>query len=1125
MEPGNEAVDRSARLAGFPGNSAVILLLSLGMAACGAELSPPRRVHGPEPLPVVDSRPHELSFEAPADAPVLITVTARGVDVKATLLAGDTAPQYCDAPNRRMGVEMLLSEAPRASTITVRVERNDHSGARGEALVEALALPLANAADRARLEAARQEGAACLAFPDLARKDRAAAAYEMAARFWREAGDRRQEGLALLHAAGVRYLRHADWRASAGLAADAFARLESAHRPADAAFALRLEGAALDQLANAANFDLRRRAATVERAQEQLSRAAERFDELGMAYEAGYAMSYRAVSRAMAGDVPGANADFEAALARFRQAGDGPAQAVALQSIAHQSFEDGRISDAVRQFEEALALIPRDEEPANYAHTLHNSALPLRVLGRFDEAMEREHESASILRRLGDRDGEARALHALGLILMSTGEIERAAEPLRAAVRLRGETGVRREQGITLITLAENERAMGRHDAALELDRQALDLLVAPHDRARGLMSLARDYLAAGNDRLARRQLEAILALGLPDTHRMRVLAQVELALLEQRAGRADRSEDYFGRAIAVQESSGADVDLAQTLQRRAAARFERGDAAGALEDATAALARFEAIGVNALHAEARAAFRASYRDAVELRIAALLERSQALRDADGAEASRLRRAAFDTSDRARAQLLAEAAPASASSAPRELLEERQRVYEQLAANRQRHDRLLESADPGLERAQALARDIELLRARARLLDGRIARAASGTTGSAAGRGGRLLAEGDQVAEFYLGRDRAWLFSVAGDDVEVHALPAPDELDAEARALHRSWRRAASGAPERMDQARRLATQIFGPLGHAAPRGRLLIVPDGALHLVPMALLASQALPTLAPGATLVIPSVATLREPRPQESRPAGKLAIIADPVYEPGDPRVAANARPAPEGENGRARPRAERAGLRRLPAAGVEARELVALVNDPGRTLVLIGPDASRANVMRADLGRYRFVHFAAHAFADARDPALAWLALSSLDAAGGMVDGALRLYDITQLRLDADLVVLSGCDTALGREIAGEGPIGLSHAFLRSGARAVVATLWQVPDTSTAVLMREFYRGMIQEGHAAPAALARAQAQLRRQPRWSDPYYWAGFQLVSSAGTQLFNSNVTGRGESR
>jgi CHAT domain-containing protein len=184
-------------------------------------------------------------------------------------------------------------------------------------------------------------------------------------------------------------------------------------------------------------------------------------------------------------------------------------------------------------------------------------------------------------------------------------------------------------------------------------------------------------------------------------------------------------------------------------------------------------------------------------------------------------------------------------------------------------------------------------------------------------------------------------------------------------------------------------------------------------------------------------------------------------------------------------------------------------VEAREIITLVNRPSETLTLIGTDANRARVATSPLHEYRIVHFATHALADSQDPALATLALSRWDAAGNSIDGALRLYDITQLRLNADLVVLSGCDTALGREIAGEGPIGLAQAFLRTGARSVVSTLWQVPDTSTAVLMREFYRQLLKNDQDAAVALQLAQDHIRRQARWSDPYFWAGFQLVSMA----------------
>lgn len=1098
-------------------------------AGCGADLTPALPIHGPHEIALTDPSTLEQQIQAARDAPVLVTISARDVDVKAAIIDGAAAePAYCDAPNRRMGVETLLIEAPHAPVVTIRVDRNDHSGARGMVTIEAVGLPLVTGADQARLAAARLDADACRKFPDAAQGEIAATAYAAAAKSWGEVGDDRRQGLALLHASGARYQRQSDWDSSSDLAARAFAKLDRPASPAHAAFALRLRGAALNQLANASNYDVGKRERTASRARELLGQAATRFEKLGMVFEAGYALSYRGVAYGEAGDLARSREDFRAAAERFRIAGDGPAQAVALQSLASLSHEDGRSTDAVREFEAALALIPRDEDPANYAHTLHNSALPLRVLGRFDEAVAREYESAEILRGLGDRDGEARALHSLALIMMYTGESERAAELLRAAVRLRGETGVRREQAIALTDLAEIERGAGRAEAALELDRQALELAVAPHDRARALLSLAQDYAIGGALNQAREQLQSILGLEIAAAHRLRALALAELGILEAQDGKDAASEQHFGRAIAIQEASALDIDLARTLTRRARARLVRRNLEGALEDAASALEKFDAVGVQSLHAEARAAFRAHYRDAVELRIASLLGQASASHPDGAAQADRLLRAALEASDRARAGLLAESAGSSTASVPRELLLERQQVYELLAGKRHQRDRLLDAAAADMDRADALAREIELLRTRARLIEGRIARAAAIAAGPKTRDFDALIADLPPevlVVEYFVGREHGWLFEVRQGRVAVHTLGPVAELEGQARELHLSWRVAARTPTDRLAAARALARSLFGPLGSATPARDVRIVPDGALHLVPMALLAQQAWPALPAGAAVVIPSLVTAGAAPAGGIRPAQTLAIVADPVYEAADPRIRA-VPPTGSGAGGAA-PRAigENGALRRLPSTAIEARELEAIVGDPGQTLSLLGPQASRDQVLRAPLERFRILHFATHAFADSRDPALASIALSRFGADGQPLDGALRQYDITQLRLQADLVVLSGCDTALGREIAGEGPIGLSQAFLRSGAGAVVATLWQVPDTSTAALMREFYRQMLEQGRAAPDALALAQQQLRRQPRWSDPFYWAGFQLVSNARLALGNSNVTGREESK
>ncbi|HEY7740290.1 MAG TPA: CHAT domain-containing tetratricopeptide repeat protein [Steroidobacteraceae bacterium] len=1102
--------------------------MAANLAGCGADLAPARPVHRPESFTIAGPGPQELQIRAPADETVLVTVSARDVDVRAAIIAGDAAVQYCDAPNRRMGVETLLVEAPHAGTFTVRLERNDHSGAQGEATVEAVGLPQVTGADRQRLEAARQDAIACIAFPDVARGEAAAAAYAAAAFSWGKAGDRHRQGLALLHESGARYLRQSDWKASSDLAARAFRALEGADAQAHAAYALRLEGAALDQLADATDYDMKRREGTIRRARERLTEAEARFRELAMPYEAGYAVSYRAVSIGEAGDFERSRAEFLVALGLFRDAGDGPAQALALQSLAFQSYEDGRSADAAQEFEEALALIPRDEDPANYAHTLHNSALPLRTLGRFDEGIARHHEAAGILRKIGDREGEARALHSLGAAMYQLGEPERAAELLRASIRLRGESAERRAQADALLTLGNIERDARRTQAALELDQQALAIVTAPHDRARALVSLARDYLATGNRALAREPLEEVLRLPLPARQRHRAVALAELGALESQDGNVARSEEYFARATAIHEQNGSDLEHARTLKSRAEARLRRGDTAGALADSASALQRFDAIGVQSLHAEARAAFRASYRDAVELRIATLVQAAEASRRSGDAHAvRRLLESALDASDRARAQLIAESSSFSGTAVPAELLSEREQAYELLAGKRQQRDRLLDSAQPDAERAETLLRDIELLRARTRLIEGRIARARAVAPGSRPDGTGTSSASAprDSLAvEYFLGREQSWLFAVRDGNVEVHALGPGPALESLARELHLSWRKASPGAGNRLAESRRLAGILYGQLGDSAPAGGIRIVPDGALHLVPMALLARQAWPALPAGTAVVVPALATLQAEPLAGARPARTLVIVADPVYEAGDPRIRDAGRTLPA--TGALVPRATGGieTLRRLPSTAIEARELAAIAGDTGQTLSLVGPAASRENVIRAPLERYRILHFAAHALADSRDPALASIALSRFGADGRPLDGALRQYDITHLRLNADLVVLSGCDTALGREIAGEGPIGLAQAFLRSGARAVVATLWQVPDTSTAVFMREFYRGMLRDGRAPAHALALAQDHLKRQARWSDPYYWAGFQLVSNARLDAGNNDdVAGREE--
>jgi CHAT domain-containing protein len=227
---------------------------------------------------------------------------------------------------------------------------------------------------------------------------------------------------------------------------------------------------------------------------------------------------------------------------------------------------------------------------------------------------------------------------------------------------------------------------------------------------------------------------------------------------------------------------------------------------------------------------------------------------------------------------------------------------------------------------------------------------------------------------------------------------------------------------------------------------------------------------------------------------------KPAGKaLAVLADPVFHADDARI------APPGQT------AVRSGsdpgmqdFARLRFSRTEAEEITRLAGS-GATLKALDFDASRETAMKAELGEYRIVHFATHSLLNNEHPELSGVVLSLVDRSGRPQNGFLRLYDIYNLRLGAELVVLSACRTALGEEVKGEGLIGLTRGFLYAGAPRVLATLWEIDDRTTAEAIKRFYEGMLGRGERPAEALRAAQLALWRTKGWDAPYYWAAFTL--------------------
>ena len=185
-------------------------------------------------------------------------------------------------------------------------------------------------------------------------------------------------------------------------------------------------------------------------------------------------------------------------------------------------------------------------------------------------------------------------------------------------------------------------------------------------------------------------------------------------------------------------------------------------------------------------------------------------------------------------------------------------------------------------------------------------------------------------------------------------------------------------------------------------------------------------------------------------------------------------------------------------------RLAATRQEADAIVATV-PPALALKKVGFDASRTAALGSELAQYRIVHFATHGVFDNENPGLSGLILSLYDEKGQPQDGFLRLHDIYNLQLPAELIVLSACNTALGKQVKGEGLMGMVRGFLYAGGQRVVASLWKVDDEATGELMKRFYSEMLQMNRSPAAALRQAQIAMWQQDRWRPPFYWAAFAM--------------------
>ena len=376
------------------------------------------------------------------------------------------------------------------------------------------------------------------------------------------------------------------------------------------------------------------------------------------------------------------------------------------------------------------------------------------------------------------------------------------------------------------------------------------------------------------------------------------------------------------------------------------------------------------------------------------------------------------------------------------------------------------------------------------------------------------------------LLEYSLGAERSYVWAVTNTKVTSYELPAQAQITEAAQRVYQllKVRPGTDDTNSLMSAAQYLGGLVLSPVASELNKARIIVAADGALNYIPFQILSASPAdrePLVAGHEVVNEPSASILGQLRQEAARrqtPANVLAAFGDPVFasnyaqrkETDAGRQVASAQTNEDEQWRLAERDIETSGDSFNPATleplFFTKRELSNLREVAGaETFVATGFDASREKLESVDLGKYAILHFATHGILDPKRPEKSGIVLSMVDRSGQPQNGFVGLQDVYGLRAPVNLVVLSACRTGLGKEVRGEGLIGLTRGFMYAGASSVMASLWKVDDEATAELMKRFYTNMLQRGMTPTAALRSAQNSIRQEPQWRSPYYWAAFTM--------------------
>ncbi len=825
---------------------------------------------------------------------------------------------------------------------------------------------------------------------------------------------------------------------------------------------------------------------------------------------------------------------YNQALPLSQQVGDKGGEARTLNNIGSVYSSLGEKQKALTFYNQALPVFQQVGDKEGEATTLNNIGLVYDSLGEKQKALTLYNQALPVFQQVGDKEGEATILNNIGLVYNSLGEKQKALTLYNQALPLSQQVGDKTGEARTLSNIGSVYSSLGEKQKALTFLNQALPLIQQVGEKggeATILKGIGLVYNSLGEKQKALTFYNQALPLFQQvgdkggEATTLNNIGSVYSSL-----GEKQKALTLYNQTLLLDQQVGDKGGEAGTFYNIASLKRSQGNLTESLTFIEKSLEIIEDLRTKVDSAELRTSYFATVQDRYQLYIDLLMQLHQQQPN-QGYDAK-----AFHASERSRArtllELLNEASINIRQGIDPQLTTAERQLQKQLNIIETQRIRLLSGEYTPEQKANIeqtrdqLIDEYDKLRDKIRTTSPNYAALTQPQPLTLKEVQQQVLDNDTLLLQYSLGEEASYLWAVTKESIHSYQLPPEAEIkNAAIELMVRITNPRERNDMTKVDSVADELTEILlKPVADKLNKKRLLIVGDRFLQEIPFSALSipntdgeSDAYQPLIVNHEIVhLPSattIANIRNGTKSRKLAPKKVAIIADPVFSPEDSRITGKITTISTSENpSRGLPleaqqldrSARDAGIEweRLPATRTEAEAIMALVPESERTQVF-DFQANREKATSQELSKYQIVHLATHGFANGRQPELSGVIMSLVDKNGNWQNGFLRLNDIFNLNLPAELVVLSACQTAKGKDIKGEGLVGLTRGFMYAGAKRVVGSLWRVDDNATAGLMSQFYQGMLEQGRSPVEALRATQLEMWQQGM--SPYYWGAFTL--------------------